>query len=34
MALQALNSLQTIIKANEISDTESLINIIQDHIKK
>ena len=34
MAIQALNLLQTIIKKNEISDTDSLINIIRDRIKK
>ena len=34
MALQALNLLQTVIKVNEISDTDNLINIIRDHIKK
>lgn len=34
MALQALNLLQTVIKENEISNTDSLISIIQDHIKK
>ena len=34
MALQALNLLQTIIKANEISDTDILINTVRDYIKK
>ncbi len=33
-ALQALNLLQTVIKENEISDTDSLINIIRGRIKK
>ena len=34
MAIQALNLLQTIIKENEISDTDILINTIRDYIKK
>ena len=34
MALQALNLLQTIIKENEISDTDILINTVRDYIKK
>ena len=34
MAIQALNLLQTIIKGNEISDTDILINTIRDYIKK
>ena len=34
MALKALNLLQTVIKKNEISDIDTLINIIRDHIKK
>lgn len=34
MAIQALNLLQTVIKENEISDTDSLINIIRGRIKK
>ena len=34
MALQALNLLQIVIKVNEISGTDNLINIIRDHIKK
>ena len=33
-AIQALNLLQTIIKENEISDTDILINTIRDYIKK
>ena len=34
MATQALNLLQTIIKENEISDTDIPINTIRDYIKK
>jgi len=34
MAIQALNLLQTIIKGNEISDTDILINTARDYIKK
>ena len=34
MAIQALNLLQMIIKENEISDTDILINTIRDYIKK
>lgn len=34
MAIQALNLLQTIIKENEISDTDIPINTIRDYIKK
>jgi len=34
MAIQALNLLQTIIKKNEISDTDILINTIRDYIEK
>ena len=34
MAIQALNLLQTIIKENEISDADVLINTVRDYIKK
>lgn len=34
MAIQALDLLQTIIRENEISDTDILINTIRDYIKK
>ena len=34
MAIQVLNLLQTIIKENEISGTDILINTVRDYIKK